>query len=180
MKSVIIAAASIAALSFAAPALAQTIPDLQHPSYYGTIGDSYLTPGYNSGLDEITGRLGARLGQNWGVEGEINAGISSNRTGPAYTNEPVSGAGYLVGYLPLAPKLELLARVGYGASSFDQTVNGVRTSSVTNSVNFGAGAQYWLTSVDAVRADYTRRDYLGSSAIPSGADVWGVSWVRKF
>jgi len=34
--------------------------------------------------------------------------------------------------------------------------------------------------VDAIRADYTRRDYLGNSAIPSGADVWGVSYVRRF
>lgn len=184
MKSFFIPAVSTVALAFAAPAMAQTAPDLAHPSYYGSIGDSYLTPGYNGGIDEITGRLGARLGQSWGVEGEIGAGISANQAGSAagsrYTTEPVVGAGYLVGYLPIAPRIDLLGRVGYGASSFNQTVNGVRSSSVTNSVNFGVGAQYWLTSVDAVRADYTRRDYLGTSAIPSGGDVWGVSWVRKF
>ncbi len=182
MKTLIAAAASLAALSFAAPALAQTAPDLTHPSYYFSLGDSYLTPGYNGGIDELTGRIGARLGQNWGVEGEIAGGISryTNAASSNNVTEPVTGAGYAVGYYPISPKIELLARIGYGASSLHQTINGVSADSVTNSVNFGAGAQYWLTGVDAIRADYTRRDYLGNSAIPSGADVWGVSYVRRF
>ncbi len=189
MKSLMIVAAA-AALSIAAPALAQTAPDLTHPSFYGSIGDSYLTPNYSGGIDEITGRVGARMGQawgvNWGVEGEIGGGVSlyKQRAGgvSSYTTEPVAGAGYLVGYLPVSPmpQLEFLARVGYGASGFHQSFNGSSFSGVTNSVNFGAGAQYWLTGVDGVRADYTRRDYLGGSDIPKGADVWSVAYVRKF
>jgi hypothetical protein len=85
----------------------------------------------------------------------------------------------VVGYLPVAPRWQVLGRVGYGATSFDQTVNGVRRNGVTNSVNFGVGAQYALTPVDAIRVDYTRRDYLGTSALPY-ADVFGLSFVRKF
>jgi len=161
-----------------------------YPSVYWSLGDSYLTPGYNGGIDEITGRIGARMGQNWGVnwgvEGEIGGGVSlyNRNVGPrsTYTTEPVAGAGYLVAYLPVSPmpNLEFLARVGYGASSTHQSVNGYNYDRVTNSANFGVGAQYWLTSNDGVRADYTRRDYIGGSALPDGADVWSLSYVRKF
>ena len=187
MKPLIIGTISLAALSFGVPAMAQST---MNPSFYGSLGDSYLTPKYDGGIDEVTGRIGARMGQmwgfNWGVEGEIGGGISEYRRatapGATYATEPVAGAGYLVGYVPISPmpNLEFLARVGYGASSFHQSRNGVSSDGVTNSVNFGVGAQYWLTGADGLRADYTRRDYLGSSRIPTGADVWSVSFVRKF
>jgi hypothetical protein len=172
-------------LAFAAPAMAQVAaPDLSHPSYYGSLGDSYLSTNHNGSVDEITGRIGARLGQHWGVEGEIGGGLSEGKTstpaGNLYTTEPIAGAGYVVGYLPIAPRLELLGRVGYGQSSFHETINGRSVGGDTHSANFGAGAQYWLTSNDALRADYTRRDYLGGSGSPVGADTWSLSFVRKF
>jgi hypothetical protein len=191
MKSIIIGSISLAALSFGAPAMAQSsAPSTAYPSVYASLGDSYLTPGYSGGIDEITGRIGARMGQNWGVswgvEGEIGGGVShyqrSVGAGTLYTNEPIAGAGYLVGYLPISPmpNLEFLARVGYGATATHESLNGYSYDRVTNSANFGVGAQYWLTSNDGVRADYTRRDYIGGTSIPDGADVWSLSYVRRF
>ncbi|HUO23858.1 MAG TPA: outer membrane beta-barrel protein [Caulobacteraceae bacterium] len=187
MKFMIIATASAAALCAAAPAMAQTASayglDLSHPSYYGSLGDSYLSTNHDGGVDEITGRVGARFG-NWGLEGEIGGGLSegkvSNASGNSYTTQPIAGAGYVVGFLPVAPNLDLLARAGYGESNFHQTVNGVSSSGDTHSANFGVGAQYWLTGNDAVRIDYTRRDYLGGSQSPIGADAYALSFVRKF
>lgn len=191
MKSLIVGTISLAALSIGVPALAQsTAPSMGYSGAYWSLGDSYLTPGYSGGINEITGRIGARMGQtwgmNWGLEGEIGGGLSlyqrSVRGGTLYTTEPVAGAGYLVANLPLTPmpNLELLARVGYGAAGTHQSLNGRSFDRVTNSANFGLGAQYWMTSGDAIRADYTRRDYIGGSAIPDGADVWSLSYVRKF
>ena len=187
MKSLIIAAVSAAALCVAAPALAQTASpyglDLSHPTYYGSLGDSYLSTTHDGGIDEITGRVGARFG-NWGVEGEIGGGLSegktSNANGNSYTTQPIAGAGYVVGFLPVAPNLELLARAGYGETNFHQTVDGVSNSGDTHSANFGVGAQYWMNGADAVRLDYTRRDYVGGSQAPIGADAYGLSYVRKF
>jgi hypothetical protein len=188
MKSLIIIAASAVALGAAVPAMAQTadswVPDWSHPTYYGSIGDSYLSTNHNGGIDEITGRVGARFGEHWGVEGEIGGGLSEGKTshGPSnvYTTEPLAGAGYVVGYLPVAPNLEFLARVGYGEDNFQQTVRNVQYNGGTHSANFGVGAQYWLNPADAVRIDYTRRDYLGGSQSPIGADAFALSYVRKF
>ena len=186
MKSLIIAAASTVVLGFAAPAMAQVaMPDWSHPTYYGSLGDSYLQTNHNGGIDEITGRVGARFGPTWGLEGEIGGGLSEGKSytglgGNRATTQPISGAGYVVGYLPVAPNWELLARAGYGESNFRDSVNGRSFSGDTHSANFGVGAQYWLNGKDAIRVDYTRRDYLGGSQSPIGADAYGLSYVRRF
>ncbi len=178
MKSMIIAATAVAALAAGVtPALAQSTSPV---SYYGSIGDTYLTK--NGSLNEITGRVGARWGQYLGVEGEIGGGVSS-MSGPGYkASEPLAGALYGVVFYPLMPNLDVLARVGYGESNFHNTyaatprLNGSQT---TTSVNYGVGAQYFLTANDGVRGDYTKRDYMHHGA-PYDADAWSLSYVRKF
>jgi hypothetical protein len=181
MKSLITALSVTALSALAVPALAQT----SSPSYYLNLGDTYLAPDHGS-LNEITGRMGARLGPNFGLEGEIGGSTNSSNGyldgAAAKVHEDVAGAGYAVGFLPLGSNFDVLARVGYGENSLHASrtaPTGPNGSHTYGSVNYGAGAQYMLTANDGVRGDYTRRDYQGSGG-PGGADTWSMSWVHKF
>ena len=184
MKSLIIAASALTlSAAAAAPALAQTwAPN----SYYGSLGYTYVQPDHGS-FSELNGRLGARWGSFLGVEGEMGAAISNlGRTTPTGTalrvGEPIAGAGYGVVYYPVAPNIELLARLGYGEANFHTTneTNALLDSSRTwGSLNYGVGAQYFVDGKNGIRVDYTRRDYQGTRA-PTAADTAEVSYVRKF
>jgi hypothetical protein len=68
------AAAAVLALSAAAPALADPMSGVQG---YGTLGYSDFN-GDSANLPAITGRLGARFGANFGVEGELSGGVGSS------------------------------------------------------------------------------------------------------
>jgi len=180
MKTIIIATAAIAMAGAAAPAFAQT---LNAPQVYGTLGYTNVAPDGHD-LGEITGRVGAKFNPYWGVEGELGTGVNNGN----YTNgagnrislsEQPSGAGYVVGYVPITPKFEFLARVGYGDNEFKYETPAGNNQVVTGSVNFGAGAQYFLDAKDGIRIDYTRRDFQASDA-PRDTDTWAVAYVRKF
>ena len=192
MKSLpIIAAAAMALSAVAAPAFAQTVfgPSTQWyvpTGLYGNIGYSNLDTANGPGVDlsAITGRLGARFGRYIGVEGELSGGIGSDSnhvdgdTVKSHLQDQY--AGYVVGFLPITPQFELLARVGYGAQGYhikDETLGGVQDYHY-DSVNFGGGGQYSFTPRDAVRVDYTRYDAQGQGNPDS--NTWNVSYVRKF
>ena len=181
MKKSLVLAAAAAALGFAAPAFAQ-MPSVGPVSYYGNLGYSSFNGigGVDPDFQGVTARLGARFGQYFGVEGEGTAGFNSDHLDLAGTHANVrltdEYAGYAVGYVPLAPNADLLARIGYGATNFHATAPGVSQGSTDNSWNFGAGAQYFFTHSDGLRADYTYYDY---NTGPN-ANVWSVAWVHKF
>ena len=189
-----IAAASVALSAIAAPVFAQ--PAAPPPSsygqwyvptgFYGNLGYSNLDTANGPGVDlsSVTGRLGARFGRYLGVEGELSGGVGSD------TNQ-VDGdqvrshlqeqyAGYVVGFLPVAPMLDLLARVCYGGQQYsvkDQTLD-EKQDYHYDSVNYGAGAQYSFDGQNGVRVDYTRYDAQGRDNPDS--NVWSVAYVRKF
>jgi hypothetical protein len=188
MHKFILAAAVSSLAVAAAPAFAQ---DAAAPTtgFYGNLGYSHLDP-MGSGVNAITGRVGARFMNYLGVEGEGTFGLghSNDQVGglPARTQLGHSIAGYVVGFLPVNPNLDVFARVGYGNSHINRTYGGtpaagslagtfVHTS--VDSVNYGAGAQYFFTPNDGIRGDYTREDYRNGLG---HANVWGVSYVRKF
>jgi outer membrane immunogenic protein len=181
MKTIVIAAAVAALAGVAAPAFAQT---LTAPQGYGGIGYTGLNPnGHN--LGEITGRLGLKLSPYFGVETEVGTGVSNSKFNNAAGNrvtlsEQPSLAGFVVGYFPVTPRFDLLARVGYGETDL-RTVdpNGARHENTSPQLSYGAGAQYFLTSHDGIRVDYTRRDFAEPSA-PKDMDTWQVGYVRKF
>jgi opacity protein-like surface antigen len=195
MKSLIIAAAFAAGLGAAAPVFAQDVagPTLTKPQPYASLGYTYLSP-YGHDLGELQGRLGAKFSPYWGVEGEIGGGIAGNHfsNGPQNTRvgltERLEDAIYGVGYLPLAhDRFELLARVGYGDSQFvaapDALPNGLANHHgvTVASWNYGGGAIYNFTPKDAVRFDYTRRDFQDVGLDnPRDIDTYAISYVRKF
>ena len=181
MKTFVIAAAAAALAGIGAPALAQTMSQPQPQAYAGN-GYTGLSPnGHDAG--EVTGRLGGKMGRYWGVEAELGTGVNSTTYaspgGRTSLSEQPSGAGYIVGYVPITPRFELLARVGGGDTQFKYETPTGTTQVVSGSFNYGAGGQYFFDDKNGLRADYTRRDFQGSTA-PRDMDTWSVGYVRKF
>jgi outer membrane immunogenic protein len=150
MKTLIAAAMLISATAIGAPAMAQ------QPTGYATLGYTHLDND-NVGVGEVDARLGLRFGRYVGVEGE---------------------AGQAVGFLPVSPRLDLLARVGYGTERFDTKIAGFGHTTTDTSVNYGVGAQYFLSGADGVRLDYTRKDVSNSRA--DDYNAYSVAYVRRF
>jgi outer membrane immunogenic protein len=183
MKVMITAAASALALAALIPAAASAQTANTGTSFYGTLGYADSNTDHLN-LGTIQGRLGARFGQYFGVEGELGAGVTNDKA-------TVNGvdikakiqhqeAIYGVGFLPLSANFDLLARIGYGetrakanASAFN-----VADSASGNSWNYGVGGQYRFDEHNGVRADYTREEYTGNNG--GAANVYAISYVRKF
>jgi outer membrane immunogenic protein len=179
MKS-LIAVASVAVAAIAAPAFAQ---DQAAPltGVYANLGYAHSSPG-DADLDAIQGRLGYRVNNWFGVEGELAGGLGSDKVNVAPGVDAKvklrhQEAIYGVGFLPLTPQWDLIGRVGYGNTKIRASAPGVSASGNEQSWNFGAGAQYNLDGVNGIRADYTRCEFEGGDG---HADVWAVAYNRKF
>ena len=185
MKNVILAAVSAAALCALVPAAAQAQTTgggsmFGPTTFYGTVGyaDTDLD---HVNLGSIQGRLGARFGQYFGVEGELAGGVKSDTVTVGGTDVKVKlndqEGIYGVGFLPLSPNFDLLARVGYGHSNGSGSVAGVTADAKGDSWNYGVGGQYSFDGKNGIRADYTREQFQNHGG---DANVWAVSYVRKF
>ena len=186
-------AVSTSGLGAAAPALAQ---DAASPAgIYGSLGWSHVDA-QGAPTESITGRATGRLNRYFGVEADVTGGLSTgDKTYAPGTpsqldvgvRQKLAGAGYAVGFLPITPRFDLLARIGYGASSYKVEPNGLASYSAhENGLRYGAGAQYFLTGSNGLRVDWTR-EQMNNLTDPGGflssgdkADVWTVSLVHKF
>jgi len=161
----------------AMPAAAQSV---SAPQFYGNLGYTFVDAS-DVNLGAVTGRLGARLHPNFGVEGEAAIGVDGDRQtigGVNYrTKLKHSFAGYGVAYLPLTPQFELFARGGYGTTRFRVSTGALKVSDSEGSWNYGAGGQYSFDANNGVRAEYTRHDFGG---LVGDANAWSLSYVRKF
>lgn len=178
MKSLIAAAAAVVTVAaIPAVSLAQ---DNSGTQVYGTIGYAGVKAD-DASLGAIQGRLGARFGNYWGVEGEVAGGVNDDTVTvlgtPVNVELKHQVAGYAVGYLPIQPNFDLFARVGYGSSKIKASAGGASAVGDGDSINYGVGGQYFFTDKDGVRADYTKHDFRDDGG---DADVWSVSYVRKF
>jgi outer membrane immunogenic protein len=180
MKKHIFAAFAAGILAAAAsPALAAD-GSFSPTTFYGNLGGTIIHDGADSvNLGAIQGRLGARFGQYIGAEGEVAFGVSDD-------TEPTFGAkikmkseyaAYAVGYIPVSPKADIFARIGYGHVNVSAELLGVSASQGADSVNYGGGAQYFFDQNNGIRAEYTRYDLRKGY---SGVDAWSLSYVRKF
>jgi len=180
MKS-LIAAASTAALTLVAPAFAQA----QTAPIRGLYGNLGYSSAHGSGVDlgAIQGRLGYRA-NNWlGVEGELSGGVKSDHVNvapgvDAKVKLDHQEAIYGVGFLPVSPQWDLLARVGYGHTKATASAAGASVSDRGDSWNFGGGAQYHFDGVNGIRADYTREEFQRRDG--GHANVWSVAYSRRF
>lgn len=164
MKSLMIAA-SAAVLSLAAiPAVSQA------QEAYGTIGYAGIdADGPNLGA--IQGRLGYKFNPYVGIEGEAAFGVADDTVGGVDVELQHEVGGFVVGYLPVSPQVDLFARVGYSSTSFGTSAGDVDGDGAA----WGVGGQYRFTDKDGIRLDWTKHDYdVGD------ADVWSLGYTRKF
>lgn len=171
---------ALATLSVAA------VPALSHaqttgPEIYGTLGYAgSRADGADTGA--VQGRLGAKLTPHFGVEGELSGGVKDDDvdTNGVRSNieQTHSAAIYGVGFLPVTPNIDLLARVGYGNTQFKQNLAGVESKFDADSVNYGVGAQYKFDDKNGIRVDYTRQQFRDNDA--ADANVVSVGYARKF
>ena len=177
----LIAAASVAVLAAAAPALAQQ-QTIAKTGVYANLG--YANMGADDvNLDAIQGRLGYRFNDYVGVEGEVAGGLDHKKVDvapglDARVKLDHQEAIYGVGFLPLSPQWDLLGRVGYGHTKVGGSVDGFDVTDKGDSWNFGAGAQYHIDPFNGIRADYTREEFQGHDA--GHSDVWSVAYTRGF
>ena len=174
----LLAATSAAALcAVAAPAMAQVAP---LTGAYGTVGYSHVDAG-DVGLGTLHGRLGYKFAPYLAAEAEGAFGVDrDSQTFGGLTYDAKikrSVAAYAVGIVPLGPKLELFGRAGYGNTKLKVSIPAGAVSGSGDSWNYGGGAQYFFDGMNGVRADYTRHDFRHDRG---SADVWGVSYVRRF
>lgn len=176
MRNIILASAALALL--AAPAMAQSI---QSPAYYGTLGYSQLDAS-DGDLGAVTGRFGAKLNPNFGAEGEVSVGVRDDDYDfggvPVTVEHEYDVAAYAVGYLPVTEQFELFGRVGYGTTQIKASTGGVSSTGDGESVNYGAGANYFFDARNGVRGDWTRRDFTDDNG--GEADVYSLNYVRRF
>ena len=175
MKKYLAAASAAAVLAGVAPAFAQNID--------GSIGYSSFDAG-DATVGAVTGRLGYSFNDVLGVEGEASFGVKDDTVVlPGPTNVDVEMNHQVPVYgtagLPLGENGRVFARLGYGSTKLEASAAGVVASGSEESVNYGAGAQYWFTGNDAVRADWTRHNF-DEDENDADLDVWSVSYVRRF
>lgn len=180
MKSLIVTTASLAAIAVAAPAMAQDVGQIQ-PHAYGNLGYANVGPGA-ANISAIQGRLGYRLNNWFGVEGELGLGLDSDKVAvapgvDAKVKMKHQEALYGVGFLPITPQFDLIGRVGYGNTKLKTKVADISDSDNVQSWNFGAGGQYHFDAQNGVRAEYTRHEYQGGDG---HADVWSIGYNRRF
>jgi outer membrane immunogenic protein len=177
MKIIIAAASAAAALcAVSGVAQAQTAP----VGVYGGIGYASTNPNKgDANLGAIQARLGYRFMPWVGVEGELAVGVNDDSAGAFNVKEKHSEAIYGVGFLPISPNADLLARVGYGTTKFKFTDGPVPDFSTNeDSWNFGVGGQYHFDGKNGVRVDYTREEFTKDSA--GHADVYSIAYTRRF
>ena len=176
-----LAAASAAALASLAPVMAHAQDAAPATGLYANLGYANThADGVNLGA--IGGRLGYRFNNYVGVEGELAGGVKGDRVDVGGLSADVklkhAEAIYAVGFLPIAPRWDVLGRVGYGNTSLEASALGASASDDGDSWNFGVGTQYHWDGVNGVRADYTRQEFRGDNG--GSADVWSLAYSRKF
>jgi outer membrane immunogenic protein len=182
MKKALIATASLAAIAVV-PVAAQAqiastaeVPTGVYANIHGGIAD-----GGQADLGVIGGRLGYRFNNFLGVEGELATGLKSDTDtiGGVDVNTKLkhSAGVYGVGFLPVGPNTDLLARVGYGTTKLRAKAAGVSASDSEESWNFGVGAQHHFDGQNGVRVDFTRQEFENDAG---HANVWTVGYTRRF
>jgi hypothetical protein len=176
MRNILLATAALTLI--AAPAMAQSISS---PQVSGSVGYTVLD-GDDANLGAITGRMTAKVNPYFGVEGEASFGVKDDEVSFGGVTGDLSheydAAAYVVGTLPISPNFELFGRVGYGTTQLTADVAGFSATEDGESVNYGAGANYFFDAQNGVRADWTRRDFTDDNG--GELDTYGLSYVRRF
>ena len=149
---------------------------------YASGGYTYSHASVNStdlDVGAITGRIGARYQRYLGIEAEGSFGVADDKINNGLTVKLDNQyAAYAVGFLPVSPNVDLLARIGYGHAELKASGSSGGGKAEGDTWNVGVGAQYHFDAHSAVRLEYTRL----SSTESNGADfdTGTLSYVYKF
>jgi len=151
------------------------VAQAQDSGAYGTIGAStYEFDTYNA-----TGRLGYNFNQYFGVEGEGSVGIAGEEQNGVDVKTDWDLGAYAVGRLPITERVDAFARAGYSVVSLKAESGGVSIQDEADGYAVGGGLQYNIDDRNGIRAGYTYKE--GEiEGVDVDADVWDVSYVRKF
>jgi hypothetical protein len=176
MKLALVTAAAASVLALAAIPAAASAQTNNWSGYYGTLGytGTDITDG-GADLGAVMGRFGWTSHYYLGLEGEASVGVQHDTVGGVRENLNDQFAGYVTARVPLAHNFDVFARVGYGQTRIDTTPKG--SGGVDNSVNYGAGADWYWDNKNGIRGDYTRESFQNGGG---DADVWSASYVHRF
>lgn len=164
MKTILSAAVAAAAL-LAVPAFAHA----DEANAYASIGYSNVDIDPVN-LGAISARIGVKVNPYFGLEGEAQFGVADDDIlGTTVELKHAFGV-FAVASYPITPNIDVFARVGGATATVD--IGG--TDANSNGAAYGAGAQYFFDGTNGVRVDYTKYE------LDADADVWSVSYVRKF
>jgi outer membrane immunogenic protein len=169
-----VALAAAAAAAFATPAAAES------KGAYVSAGYTHFDLEQDVAVGGLTGRLGYRLGQHFGVEGEASFGVKDDElAAPPFGNVSVELENaygvYGVGFLPVSENFDLFGRAGYGSLEIQGSLGGFSADAEADGLAFGVGGQYFFGSNFGVRGEYTRIE-----GDDEGADSFAISGVFKF
>jgi hypothetical protein len=184
-------AAAVAALLVATPSFAQsfgpsTYINLGYTNFsLDEVGDEDLGDDVDFNLGTVTGRVGTRFSNYFGVEGELGIGVQdqeeSDGVNRLTTKLKYEAAAFAVGFLPVGPSTDLFARAGVGITElefeFDGPGTGFDESGSEGIFGLGVGVQHFFDGVNGIRGDYTRYSGEDESA---EFDAVSVSYVRRF
>jgi len=152
---------------------------------YGTLGATLYD--VDSDLYGLQGRLGWQSKSIFGAEVEGSIGFDEDDATVDFGAGPVAAeagittqiAGFGVARLPVSERFNVLGRVGYHNTEieveFDDGTTVLEQDFSTDGIAYGLGAEYALTPVTYLRADYTRYDFDGEDA-----DAISLAVKRKF
>jgi len=152
---------------------------------YGTLGATNYD--IDSDLYGIQGRLGWQSKSIFGAEVEGSFGFDEDDaiidvgTGPIAVEAGIKSqlAGFGVARVPVSERFNVLGRVGYHNTEFEIELDDGTTileeDFSTDGIAYGVGAEYALSPLTALRADYTVYDFDGEDA-----DAISLAVKRKF
>ena len=117
------------------------------------------------------GRIDLGMGRALGADARTGGALRSvgSEAFPKYLSLLEAWLLDASGKLPIGEKFDIFARAGAARTDF----NGPGTGGSDSGFAYGAGADFYFTQHDGIRADWTRHDY-------NDLDSYSVSYVRKF
>jgi opacity protein-like surface antigen len=182
------AAAAAVLLMAASAASAQPFGNAGGYVYAG-LGYTHLSTSESDidfNLSAIHGRLGFMFNPCIGIEGEGAFGIGdetvdfgSGVNGTVHIES--DWAGYLIGMFPLGNEnFNVFGRIGYGQLNSKVKLLGISESGDDNQWRIGFGVQGFIDGVNGIRAEYTNLGWLDNEDDSLDADVFSISYVRRF
>ena len=148
----------------------------------GVVG-AHSSKGPDTNLGGLQLRAGAQFATNFGAEVEGSIGVGNDEVnvgaGPTFVKvgQKYEVGAFAVGYLPMGPHADLIARVGYAQTELEAKSAGVTSSQTSNGAAAGVGARLFPESgADGVRVDYTHYFFNNDAA----ADAVSLTWQHKF